>query len=123
MDEPIDFYSNVTSFWHEVVPAIEQLHLEPQYRVLLQPCTMCQYPYKVPFYIILIVLVSISIFPPTQSVLTLTEDTETLDILSLVASRNSSPFIEGQPHFSHSFVANNGHLDEMRTMTGTLGLP
>ncbi|VBB25233.1 unnamed protein product [Acanthocheilonema viteae] len=53
----VDFYSNVTEFWHEIIPAIEQLHIEPHYRVLLQPCTMCQYPYKIPFYIILTVLV------------------------------------------------------------------
>ncbi|VDK89519.1 unnamed protein product [Onchocerca ochengi] len=56
--DPVEFYSNVTGFWHEVLPAIEQLHIAPQYRVLLQPCTMCQYPYQIPFYIILTVLVS-----------------------------------------------------------------
>ncbi|CAG9531491.1 unnamed protein product [Cercopithifilaria johnstoni] len=58
---PIEFYSNVTEFWHEVIPAIEQLHIAPQYRVLLQPCTMCQYPYKMPFYIILTILILITI--------------------------------------------------------------
>uniref|UniRef100_A0A0R3RZB1 COesterase domain-containing protein n=1 Tax=Elaeophora elaphi TaxID=1147741 RepID=A0A0R3RZB1_9BILA len=58
---PVEFFSNVTVFWHEVIPAIEQLHIAPQYRVLLQPCTMCQYPYKIPFYIILIVLILITI--------------------------------------------------------------
>lgn len=58
INTPVEFYSNVTGFWHEVIPAIEQLHIVPQYRVLLQPCTMCQYPYKIPFYIILTILVS-----------------------------------------------------------------
>ncbi|MCP9257391.1 Gut esterase 1 [Dirofilaria immitis] len=58
---PVEFYSNVTGFWHEIIPAIEQLHITPQYRILLQPCTMCQYPYKIPFYIILTVLILITI--------------------------------------------------------------
>ncbi|VDP20261.1 unnamed protein product [Onchocerca flexuosa] len=55
--DPVEFYSNVTEFWHKIIPTVEQLHIAPQYRVLLQPCTMCQYPYKIPFYIILTVLV------------------------------------------------------------------
>ncbi|VDK77669.1 unnamed protein product [Litomosoides sigmodontis] len=58
---PMEFYSNVTGFWHEVIPAIEQLRIAPEYRILLQPCTMCQYPYKMPFYIILIILILITI--------------------------------------------------------------
>ncbi|VIO88706.1 Uncharacterized protein BM_BM9510 [Brugia malayi] len=58
---PVEFYSNVTNFWHEVIPTIEQLHITPQYRVLLQPCTMCQYPYKMPFYIILAALILVTI--------------------------------------------------------------
>uniref|UniRef100_A0A915PK61 Carboxylesterase type B domain-containing protein n=1 Tax=Setaria digitata TaxID=48799 RepID=A0A915PK61_9BILA len=57
----VEFFSNVTGFWHEIIPAIEQLRTETQYRVLLQPCTMCQYPYKVPFYIILTVLILVTI--------------------------------------------------------------
>ncbi|VDM25539.1 unnamed protein product [Toxocara canis] len=57
----VDFFSNVTEFWHGTVATIEMLHLEPQYRVLLQPCTMCEYPYKVPFYIMLIVLIILTI--------------------------------------------------------------
>uniref|UniRef100_A0A1I7VFF4 COesterase domain-containing protein n=1 Tax=Loa loa TaxID=7209 RepID=A0A1I7VFF4_LOALO len=61
INSPVGFYSNVTGFWHEVIPAIEQLHIAPQYRVLLQPCTMCQYPYKIPFYIILTVLILVTV--------------------------------------------------------------
>lgn len=58
----VDFFTNITQFWHGTVATIEMLHLEPQYRVLLQPCTMCEYPYRMPFYIVLIVLVSFNSF-------------------------------------------------------------
>ncbi|VDN52442.1 unnamed protein product [Dracunculus medinensis] len=60
-DEQIDFYTDVSYFWYETIPTIEMLNLEPQYRVLLQPCTMCEYPYKIPFYIILILLIFVTI--------------------------------------------------------------
>uniref|UniRef100_A0A0N5CM33 COesterase domain-containing protein n=1 Tax=Thelazia callipaeda TaxID=103827 RepID=A0A0N5CM33_THECL len=58
---PVDFYSNVTVFWYETIPIVEQLSVEPHYRLLLKSCTMCQYPYKAPFYIILIALILITI--------------------------------------------------------------
>uniref|UniRef100_A0A915CG86 Carboxylesterase type B domain-containing protein n=1 Tax=Parascaris univalens TaxID=6257 RepID=A0A915CG86_PARUN len=57
----VEFFTNITQFWHGTVATIEMLHLEPQYRVLLQPCTMCEYPFRVPFYIMLIVLIIVAI--------------------------------------------------------------
>ncbi|MFH4978248.1 hypothetical protein AB6A40_004957 [Gnathostoma spinigerum] len=63
---PEEFFTNISNFWYGTVRSVDLLPLEPEYKVLLQSCTMCGYPYKVPFYIMLsimiVLLVALAVF-------------------------------------------------------------